>query len=169
MVPEPQPQPIQLSIPSRKDSLYKTRLIVELKTSLPQRPSKEPVAEVVKKATPTIVVPGKAMMTERESKTPKTTSSDLSPWKSTRKKEPFPKPITKMKEEGSSEEVEELELVSSSEEPDSEEKEAEPVTPTLEKKKIKTRTSEQKKSTPIFKTPVSYCKSFKNIKPEDRN
>ena len=46
-------------------------------TPVLQRPGKELVPEVVKKATPTIVVPFKKMI-EKESETSKTTSSELS-------------------------------------------------------------------------------------------
>ena len=60
---------------------------MELKTLLPQRPSKELVPEAMKKITPTIVVPTKTKMTEKELETPKTISSKPSPQqRSTKKK-----------------------------------------------------------------------------------
>ena len=74
----PQLEPIKLPLPSPKSTLQKTKPIVELKTPLPQRPGKELVPEE-KKVIPTIVVPSKSKMTERESETPKTTSSEPSP------------------------------------------------------------------------------------------
>ena len=139
LVPRPQPEPIRLPIPSPKDMPHKTRLIVELKTPLPQRLGKEPIAEAVKKATPTIMVLAKPKMTKKESETPKITSFDPSPQRSSKKKkkEPSLKPSTETEEEGSSEELEELELASSKEKPDSKEEEAEPAIPAPEKKKIR--------------------------------
>ena len=98
-------------------------------------------------------------MSEKELKTSKTTSSDpflrrVNTRK--KKKEPSPEPSTEEEEEVSSEDVEEVEMVSSSEEPKlEEEEEVELETPPLEMTRLKTRTFERKKSTPAFKTPVS--------------
>ena len=165
LVARPQPEPIRLPLPSPRGTPQKTRLIVELKTLLPQHPGKEPVIEIPTMVILVAPVPMKTKMTERELETPKTTSFDPSPQNCTRKKkEPSPKPSTEIEEEGSSEEVEELELASSSEEPKSEE-EAELAIPAPEKKKkIKPRISVRKKSTPVFKTPVSLKRPTKTPK-----
>ena len=158
LLPGLQLEPIRLPIPSPRDTLQKNRPIIELKTLLQHRPGKEPIAKVQKVVVPASLVQVKPKMTERESETPKTTSSDPSLRRvSTRKKkkEPTPKPSSKEEEEGSLKDVEELELVSSNEEPESEEEEAEPTTPPLEKTKLKTRTSKNKNSTLVFKIPDS--------------
>ena len=146
-------EPIRLLIPSLKDTPQKTRPVVELKTLLSQHPGKEPVAE--KKVTPTVEVLAKAKMSEREPKTPKTTSSNSSPREAStmkKKKESTLEPSTKMEEEGSSEEEEEedVEMISSRDEPGSKgEEEPKPETLPLEKKKIKTWAFERKKSIPV--------------------
>ena len=147
-------EPILLPILSPRGTSQKNRATIELKTPHQHRPGKEPVAETGKVVILAIVVPATRKMTKKEPETPKMTSSDPSPRRvSTRKKkkEPSPKPSTKEEEEGSLEDVEELELVSSSEEPELEEEEAEPAFPPLEKSKLKTQTSERKKSTLVFK------------------
>ena len=79
LVSIPQPEPIRLPIPSPRGSPQKTRLIVELKTPLPQCPSKELVTETLKIMIPAASIPAKAKMTKKESETPKTTSFDPSP------------------------------------------------------------------------------------------
>ena len=134
---------------------------MELKTPLSQQPSKELVAKIPKIEIPSAPAPAPMMkkMTEREPETPKTTSSEPSLQRSTRKKqkEPSPELSTEEEEEGSSKEEEDVEMVSSNNELGSdEEEEAELATPPLgKKKKIKTRASKQKKSAPVFKTLVS--------------
>ena len=78
LVSRPQPEPIRLLLPSPKKMRQKTRLVVELKTPLQQRPGKELVPKAVKKVITTIVVLVKTKMIEKESETPKTTSSEPS-------------------------------------------------------------------------------------------
>ena len=61
--------------------------------------------------------------------------------------------------------MEELEVVTSNNEPGFDKEEAEPTTPPPEKKKkIKTRAFEQKKSAPVFKTLVSLKRPMKTPK-----
>ena len=154
-LPRPQLEPIRLPIPSSRNTLQKTKPTMELKTLLQHRPSKELATEVQKVVVLASLVQVKPKMIEKESETPKTTSSDPSMWRVSigkKKKEPTSEPSREEEDEGSSEDVEELELVSSSEELESEEEEAELATPPLEKTKLKTRTSEHKKSNPVFKT-----------------
>ena len=140
---------------------------MELKTPLPQRPSKELVPEVKKKETPLVVVPTKKM-TERESETPKMTSFEPSPQQKNmrkKKKEPTLDPSTKEEDAESSKELEEVE--SFGEEPESKEG-AEPTTASLEKKKkIETWASEQKKPDSIFKTLVFLKRPMKTPKKEE--
>ena len=82
-----------------------------------------------------------------------------------KKKEPTPDLSLEEEEAESSEDVEELEVVTSNDEPGFDEVEAESVTPPPEKKKkIKTRASKQKKSAHVFKTPVSLKRSTKTSK-----
>ena len=81
-----------------------------------------------------------------------------------KKKEPISKPNLEEEEEGSLEELEEEELARSYEELKSEKEEAEPATPLPEKKKLKTRTSDPRKSTPIFKTLISLKRPTKTPK-----
>ena len=155
LLPRLQPEPIQLPISSPKGTPLKNRATMDLKTPLQHCPSKEPIAKVQKVVTLASPVQVKLKMTEMEPNTPKMMSSDLFPQRiSTRKKkkEPTPDSSIEMEEEGSFEEVEEVEMVSSSEEPESEEEEAEPETLLPKKTKLKTWTSEQKKSILAFKT-----------------
>ena len=84
-------------------------------------------------------------MIEREPETPKTTSPDPSPRRvniGKKNKEPTPDLSTETEEEGSSKDVEEVEMVNCSEKSESKEVEAKPKTPLLEKTKLKNWTSE---------------------------
>ena len=169
LLPKLQSKPIQLPILSPKGTLLKNRATVELKTSLQRCLGKEPIAEVHKVVTPMSRVQMKLKMIERELETPKTTSSNPFPRTvSTRKtkKEPTPNLSTKTEEEGSSKDVEEVEMVNSNEELETEEEGAELETPPLEKTKLKTRTFERKKSTPAFKTLGSSKKPAKGKTPK---
>ena len=130
----------QIPLPSPKTTPLKTRPMVELKTPLPQCPRKELVIEAPKIEVLAAPIPA-TKMTEKESETPKTTSFELSPWKSNRKKkkkkkEPIPEPSEEEEDDGSSEELEEEEVVSFSDELELEEEEAEPAIPPPEKKKL---------------------------------
>ena len=131
---------------------------MELKTLQQHRLGKEPITRIEKVVIPLSMVPMKIKMVEKELETPKTTSFNLSLRRvSTRKKkkEPIPEPSMETEEEGSFEDVEEVEMVSSSEELELEEKkEAESKLETLppEKTRIKTRTSELKKAIRALKT-----------------
>ena len=133
----PQLELIWLPLPSPKSTPHKTRPIVELKPLLPQRFGKELVPEAVKKVTLTVVVPKKTKMTERESKTPKTTSSKpfLQRRNTRKKKELILDPSSEEEEAESSGDTEELEVVTSNDEPGFDEVEAKPATRPLEKKK----------------------------------
>ena len=141
MLPGPQSEPIRLPIPSPRDTPQKNRVIVELKTLHQYCPSKEPVAKTKKVVIPAKVVPATTKMIKKEPETLKTTSSYPSPQRIStkkKKKESTREPGTEEEEEGSLEGLEKLELVSSSEEPESGEEEAEPTTPLPEKTKLKT-------------------------------
>ena len=81
----PQLEPIRAPLPSPKPTPQKDRPLVELKTPLPQYPGKELVVETPKIKVPAAPTPSTKMI-ERESETPKTTSSEPSPWRSNRKK-----------------------------------------------------------------------------------
>ena len=83
-----------------------------------------------------------------------------------KKKKPTLDPSMEMEEEGSFEDVEEVEMVSSNKELESEEEKAEPKNPPPEKTKFKIRTSERKKSTPAFKTSGSSKKLVKAKMPK---
>ena len=156
LLPGPQPKPFRLPIPSPMGLLPMNRALVELRIPQHHHLHKEPVFEVKKVATLALVVQVKAKVVEKESETPKTKSFNpsLRRISTKKKKEPTPESSMETEEEGSSEDVEEVEVKDSSEELESEE-EKELETPLPKKTKIKTRTSERHKATPVFKTPVS--------------
>ena len=172
LLPRPRLELFQLLIPSPRSTPLKHRAAMELKTPQQHHHGKEPVTEADKVVTPASMVPVKIKVVEKEPRTPKTTSSNPSPRRiNTRKKknEPTPKPSMEIEGEGSSKDVEEVEMVSSSKEPESkedEEAEPEPKTPLLEKTRLKTRTFEWKKATPVFKTLVSTKRSTKGKMPK---
>ena len=142
LLPGLQPEPIRLPILSLTDTPQKNNVIVELKIPHQHCPGKEPNIEAKKVVTPAIVVPATRKMTEKELETPKTTSSNPSLWRISsrkKKKEPTSEPSMKEEEEESSKDVEELELVNSSEEPELEEEEAKPAFPPPEKTKSRLR------------------------------
>ena len=154
-----QSKPSRVPLPSLKATPQKSRPIVELKTLLLQRPMKELVVEIAKIEVLVALALAKTKMTKRELETPKTTSSEPSLQRSTRKKTKEPSPELEEEETESLEEVE-----SSGQEPESEE-EAKPTTPPPEKKKkTKTWASEQKKPASAFKTLVSQKRPIKTPK-----
>ena len=160
-----------MPIPFQKDTPLKNRVTVEPKILLQHRPGKELAAKVQKVVALASLVQVKTKMTKREPKTPKTTSSDPSSRRvnTKKKKEPFLDPSMETEEEGSFEDVEEVEMVNSNKESESEEEEAELENPLLEKTKIKTWTSELKKFTFAFKTLGSSKRLVKGKMPKRGN
>ena len=148
----------QPPLPSPKATPQKRKPLVEMKTPILHQPVKELVFELAK-----IEVPAAPAMkaTEKESKSPKTTSSKpSSQWRSGRKKKKEPTPESREEEAKSLEE----EMENSSEEPESEE-EAELATPPPKKKKrIKTQSSDWKKLASTFKSAVSLKRPTKTLK-----
>ena len=181
LLPGPQSEPFRLPIPSLRDPLPKkfqdfiesmNKALMELRTLQQHRPGKEPVFEAEKVATPVPVVQVKAKVVEKKSETPKTKNFDPSPKKicmRKKKKKPTLESRTETEEEGSFEDVEEVEVKDSSKESElEEEEEVEPKleTPPPKKTRIKTRTSKRKKTTPVLKTLVSTKRLAKGKMPK---
>ena len=134
-------------LPSLAATPQKEKSLVGLKTPLQQLPIKDLIAEVAKieiSAIPTLA------KTKGELETPKTTSSEHSPYRSGRKKMEEPSPESEEEEESLEEEIE-----SSGGEPESEDEAKPAITLPKYKKKIETRSSDQKKPTFAFKTLAS--------------
>ena len=104
---------------------------------------------------------------EKESETPKTTSSKPSPQRRSARKKTKEPSLDSSTEEEEAKSSKEEEVESSGEEPESEEK-AEPSIPLPEKKKkIETQAFDRKKPASIFKTLISLKRPTKTPRKEE--